>query len=133
MNFGIYGILVIFVFFIIILIVNPNLSCFGRRVKSPFYPLFRKKTRRKKMKAEDYGFDLGAKGKKPYPKRTEKTERKTAAEDYGFDLRRERCPTPLEQAKHRQETKTGKHGDDTRSPERERNSVKKKKTNRKKN
>jgi hypothetical protein len=37
------------------------MSCFGRRIKSPFYPLFRKKklaevARKKPPKTEDYGF-----------------------------------------------------------------------------
>jgi hypothetical protein len=63
MNFAIYGILIIFGLFIILLIFNPNLSCFGRRVKSPFYPLLRKK-KQKEVKTEDYGFDLGGPGKK---------------------------------------------------------------------
>ncbi len=56
MNWGMYGILVILGLFILLLIFNPNLSCFGKRVKSPLYPLFRKK--RAKKKTEDYGFRL---------------------------------------------------------------------------
>jgi hypothetical protein len=37
------------------------MSCFGRRVKSPFYPLFRKKklkdeAKKTPPKTEDYGF-----------------------------------------------------------------------------
>jgi hypothetical protein len=57
MNFGVYGILVIFGIFIVLLIINPNMSCFGKRVSSPLYPLFRKRKRRK-IKTEDYGFQL---------------------------------------------------------------------------
>jgi hypothetical protein len=57
MNFGVYGILVIFGIFIVLLIVNPNMSCFGKRVSSPLYPLFRKRKQRK-IKTEDYGFHL---------------------------------------------------------------------------
>lgn len=57
------GFLVIFAAFILLLILNPNMSCFGRRIKSPFYPLLRKK--RLKARAEDQ--------KKP-----------PATEDYGF-------------------------------------------------
>lgn len=56
MNWGIYGILIIFGIFVLLLILNPNLSCFGKRVKSPFYPILRKKKR--KIKTEDYGFKL---------------------------------------------------------------------------
>jgi hypothetical protein len=56
MSWGIYGILIIFGIFVLLLILNPNLSCFGRRIKSPFYPVLRKKKR--KIKAEDYGFKL---------------------------------------------------------------------------
>ncbi len=56
MSWGIYGILVIFGLFVLLLILNPNLTCFGRRLKSPLYPVLRKKKR--KRKAEDYGFKL---------------------------------------------------------------------------
>jgi hypothetical protein len=60
MSFGTYGILIIFGAFDLLLIFNPNLSCFGRKIRSPFYPLFRKKSRdqRKKIVTEDFGFDL---------------------------------------------------------------------------
>lgn len=54
------GILIIFAAFVLLLILNPNMSCFGRRIKSPFYPLFRKKKieegQKKRLKTEDYGF-----------------------------------------------------------------------------
>jgi hypothetical protein len=57
------GFLIIFAAFILLLIINPNLSCFGRRIKSPFYPLLRKKRLKaqaeedqKPPKTEDYGF-----------------------------------------------------------------------------
>ena len=42
MNWSTTGILIIFAAFVLLLILNPNMSCFGRRIKSPFYPLFRK-------------------------------------------------------------------------------------------
>jgi hypothetical protein len=61
-------ILIIFAAFVVLLIINPNMSCFGKRITSPFYPLFRKK--RLKGKA---GAATGA---------GEKTAQKT--EDYGF-------------------------------------------------
>lgn len=66
MNIGTIGILFVFAAFILLLILNPNMSCFGRRIKSPFYPLFRKKRSaggggeaeksKKPPKTEDYGF-----------------------------------------------------------------------------
>ena len=71
MNFAIYGILIIFGLFIILFIFNPNLSCFGRKVKSPFYPLLRKKKRRE-VKTEDYGFDLGGAKKKEKPETSQR-------------------------------------------------------------
>jgi hypothetical protein len=95
MSWGVYAILFIFAAFIVLLIINPNISCFGKRVKSPFHPLTRKKEIRKKM--TDYKFDLGdgAGGKegtsreeksdrKPDIKPNKKTDKKT--DDYGFRL-----------------------------------------------
>ncbi len=83
MNWGITGILIIFGAFILLLILNPNLSCFGRRVKSPFYPLFRKK--RKRIKTDDYDFRLGGEnGEKGGV--TEKKEPPKKTDDYGFRL-----------------------------------------------
>lgn len=52
-----YGILVVFGVFILLLITNPNISCFGKKVSSPLYPLLRKKKKRK-IKTADYGFKL---------------------------------------------------------------------------
>jgi hypothetical protein len=61
-------ILVIFAAFVLLLIINPNMSCFGKRISSPFYPLLRKKRLKGKagaatgagekaaQKTEDYGF-----------------------------------------------------------------------------
>ncbi len=63
MKWSLTAILIIFAAFIVLLILNPNMSCFGRRVKSPFYPLLRKKRlkdraeeAKKPPKTEDYGF-----------------------------------------------------------------------------
>jgi len=95
MNWRIYIILVIFLLFFIILILNPNLSCFGRRIRSPLYPLFRRK--KKKIRTESYGFSLVDEKerkrieiKRP---RIESVEKEPAAkkralkiEDYGFSL-----------------------------------------------
>ena len=84
MSGGATVILILFGVFVLLLILNPNLSCFGKRIKSPFYPLLRKKTARKKT--SDYRFDLG--GEKP--RESEESERKKKAaekaEDYGFRL-----------------------------------------------
>lgn len=57
MNWGVYGILIVFGLFVLLLILNPNLSCFGKRISSPLYPLVRKRKRRT-VKTEDYGFRL---------------------------------------------------------------------------
>jgi hypothetical protein len=65
MTWSTTAILVVFAAFILLLILSPNLSCFGRRIKSPFYPLFRKKKQ---------GEEAGGKAKKAPPK----------TEDYGF-------------------------------------------------
>ena len=61
MKWSMTAILIIFAAFVLLLILNPNMSCFGRRIKSPFYPLFRKKrlkdeAKTKPPKTEDYGF-----------------------------------------------------------------------------
>lgn len=64
MSLGMYGILVIFGAFVILMIINPNLSCFGKKIRSPIYPLIRKKKMRA-LKAEDYGFDLDDSEKPP--------------------------------------------------------------------
>ena len=64
MSWGTTAILSVFAAFVLLLILNPKMSCFGRRIKSPFYPLFRKKRMeagpdgpaKKPPKTEDYGF-----------------------------------------------------------------------------
>ena len=79
MRWQIYGIIVIFALFVIALIFNPTLSCFGRKLKSPFYPLLRKKKR--KLKTDDYGFSLGGKRAK---EKTKQKMQKRGIKDYGF-------------------------------------------------
>ena len=97
MNLFIYGGIAIFILFIVILFVNPNLSCFGKRLKSPFYPLLRKRRMRKKTKeapTEDYGFSLVEEGERrrqrihkvELKKRRAGKEKKIETEDYGFSL-----------------------------------------------
>ncbi len=56
MRWQLYGIMVILALFVIALIFNPTLSCFGKKLKSPFYPILRK--RKRKLKTDDYGFSL---------------------------------------------------------------------------
>jgi hypothetical protein len=61
MKWSMTAILIIFAAFVLLLVLNPNMSCFGRRIKSPLYPLFRKKKLREEAKkappkTEDYGF-----------------------------------------------------------------------------
>jgi len=79
MRWQIYGIIVIFALFVLALIFNPTLSCFGRKLKSPFYPIFRKKKR--KLKTDDYGFSLGGKTAK---EKTKQRMQKLGIKDYGF-------------------------------------------------
>lgn len=94
MNIGAYGILIVFAAFIILLVKNPNMSCFGRKLKSPFYPILRRKRmqreaeaarveRRKTLPTTDYGFNLDEPGE---PRKDISPEARKKAEDYGFKL-----------------------------------------------
>jgi hypothetical protein len=93
MSWGAYAILIIFGAFVLLLVINPNMSCFGKRVRSPFYPLKRRKALKKKM--TDYKFDLGQ-GPGTQTAEAEKAGQDTKAadkkapdkktEDYGFRL-----------------------------------------------
>jgi len=90
MNFGMYGILIIFGAFVLLMIINPRLSCFGKRLKSPLYPVLRKRTppKRRPVVTEDYGFDLGGDKaqQKTVPGLESKPRKKIQTEDYGFNL-----------------------------------------------
>jgi hypothetical protein len=96
MNWGTYGILIAFGLFVILIIFNPRISCFGKRIRSPFYPLLRKKSRKKAPPpAQDYGFRLTEKGAKEAAKDVAQNAAKAAEEkkkavkktdDYGFRL-----------------------------------------------
>ncbi len=96
MKLALYGILVILALFVVLMVFNPNLSCFGRKLKSPLYPVLRKKKQKQKMmKTVDYGFDLGGPGEKRAPVTSPKKQprqtrtpkrQKIETEDYGFDL-----------------------------------------------
>ena len=95
MSFRIYAIIIIFALFIIILIINPRLSCFGRWIRSPLYPLLRKR-KQKQIKTTDYGFKLSdgktsALSKRPpsLPKKEVQSGAKVKnikTQDYGFKL-----------------------------------------------
>ena len=59
MNWATYAVIIIFGAFVILMILNPNLSCFGRKIASPFYPILRhRKKPPKRIKTQDYGFNL---------------------------------------------------------------------------
>jgi hypothetical protein len=77
MNWGFIGLLAVFGIFIVLLIINPNLSCFGRRIKSPFYPLVRRTTLKKREALRQVPGQKAAAGEQAQDKR---------AEDYGFKL-----------------------------------------------
>ncbi len=102
MRWQIYGILVIFALFVIALIFNPTLSCFGRKLKSPFYPILRK--RKRKLKTDDYGFSLGDKKTKV---KTKKRMQKLGMKDYGFSRVGDAQHTPQEK---KRKLKTGDYG-----------------------
>jgi glucan phosphoethanolaminetransferase (alkaline phosphatase superfamily) len=91
MNWGVTGLLIVFGAFIVLLVFSPSMSCFGRRLKSPFYPLMRRRKNPpasagpvRKIKTDDYGFKLNEDGSAP-PAKT-KTDAAKKAEDYGFKL-----------------------------------------------
>lgn len=87
MRIGALGILVILALFILLLIFNPRLSCFGKRVRSPLYPLLRRRKKKAVPATQNYGFRLveGAdREKKTVKGEPNKPAKKT--EDYGFRL-----------------------------------------------
>jgi len=95
MSWRVYVLLFIFGAFIFLLLRYPSLSCFGRKLRSPFYPFFRRKkmedeARRlrqaslKKIATTDYGFKLDEEAKPSSPGISEEAKKK--AEDYGFKL-----------------------------------------------
>lgn len=99
MNIGLIILLILFIAFILLLVFNPNLSCFGKRIRSPFYPLYRRRHSglkpRKDLPTTDYGFSLieGEKGQgeapsheKPLTKDPVKLKKPPKSEDYGFKL-----------------------------------------------
>jgi hypothetical protein len=84
MSVGAYGILIVFGLFVLLLVLNPKLSCFGKRIRSPFYPLLRKNAKNAKTarpQTHDYGFHLVDGAVKEVKKETDKK-----TDDYGFKL-----------------------------------------------
>jgi hypothetical protein len=100
MNWMTYGIIIIFAAFVVLMIINPKLSCFGKKIASPLYPLTRqRKQRQRRIKTESYGFHLNDTDEKG-PGVRRKTEdgdlfldqfkhKKIKAKDYGFRLTEE--------------------------------------------
>jgi hypothetical protein len=98
MNWATYGIIIIFGAFLILMILNPNLSCFGRKIMSPLYPVLRhKKKSQRRIKTQDYGFKLSDDGERsihPGQRGDEDEElflsqfkdKKYKTKDYGFNL-----------------------------------------------
>ena len=91
MNWGVTGLLIVFGAFILLLVFSPSMSCFGRRLKSPFYPLMRRRKISKeearpvrKIPTDDYGFKLSDDPTPPPARPGTPAEKK--AEDYGFKL-----------------------------------------------
>jgi len=85
MNLGMYGILIVFALLIILLIIFPKMSCFGRCGRSPFYSISHNK-KHKKIKTSDYGFSLGDDSKKKEMIRPKKKVQDIKTQDYGFNL-----------------------------------------------
>ncbi len=87
MRIGAYGILVILALFILLLIFNPKLSCFGKRVRSPLYPLLRRRKKKAVPETKDYGFRLVERPDKEKRAKTgEPAKPPKKTEDYGFRL-----------------------------------------------
>ena len=114
MPWTVYAIFIVIGLFILLMIINPKLSCFGRKISSPLYPIIRKKKQRT-IETEDYGFSLVDGEKKlerpPSPKGNlniqlkgtegEKRKKVLKTEDYGFHLGGDK------------DTKTGRDSDRT--------------------
>ena len=90
MRWGYYGILIVFIAFFLLLVLSPNLSCFGKRLKSPFYPLLRRKKKAKKIKTEDYGFTLVDKGDR---QKAQEIKQKMSAQSHDATAEEEKVKT----------------------------------------
>ncbi len=99
MPWTVYAILIVFGLFVLLMIINPRLSCFGRKISSPLYPILRK-NKQKRIQTEDYGFSLldedmkrdrassgNSKGNIQLEKSAGRKRKKVIkTEDYGFHL-----------------------------------------------
>ncbi len=72
MPWTVYAILIVFGMFVLLMIIDPRLSCFSRKLSSPLYPILRKKKQRI-VQTEDYGFHLGEEEDERSPGHSEKT------------------------------------------------------------
>ncbi|MDH7513235.1 MAG: hypothetical protein QHH14_09850 [Clostridiales bacterium] len=87
MRIGTYGVLIILALFILLMIFNPKLSCFGKRLRSPLYPLLRKRKKKAVPETQDYGFRLvEGTGRERRTKTGEPHKPGKKTEDYGFRL-----------------------------------------------
>jgi hypothetical protein len=59
------GILIVLGVFAILLFINPNLSWMVKRVGRPVYSIFSKGPKEKKLKTQDYGFQLNEEDNNP--------------------------------------------------------------------
>jgi hypothetical protein len=85
-NIGVYGLGIVLAAFILLLVFNPNLSCFGRKIRSPFYPLLRRRKPAAK-KLTDYKFNLTDEaGARRPPASGEPAKEAKKTDDYGFRL-----------------------------------------------
>ncbi len=74
MPWTVYAILIVFGMFVLLMIIDPRLSCFSRKLSSPLYPILRKK-KQPRMQTEDYGFHLGEEEDESNPGRSYKAAR----------------------------------------------------------
>jgi len=82
MPWTVYAILIVFGVFVILIIIDPRLSCFGRKIRSPFYPIVRKKKNRQ-LETEDYGFTLVDEDLKRDKKTDRRGKKELKTVDYG--------------------------------------------------
>lgn len=121
MTLAFYGILVVLALFIVLMVFNPNLSCFGRRLRSPIYPLMRRK-KQKKMQTTDYGFNLGERSKKGKTRDNQGPKPEAAPENHDFDLGRKRKNRPAQGMAKEEKLVAEEYGFDLReTPKRKKN------------
>ncbi len=92
MNLGMYGILIVFALFIILLLFFPRL----------YSILYNKK--HKKIKTSDYGFSLGDDSKKKEMIRPKKKVQDIKTRDYGLNLTLSKEEQKIEREKEKDKT-----------------------------